>query len=416
MPLTTCLGFLPNSTLAGESYFACLEGGTGTKTNGEAQGQVTYRTPVVVSRLRMVVQTNTLTATTTITLRKNGADGANVLSIGSGATGTFEDTTNTDSFAAGDLCAVHVVAGATGTSILFGNIASTKDYGPGLVGRHFGSTRTADRSFSTASQINPFAMTTGDTLLEGAVEANTQSTWVGIGGAFQNIYVRVTSNARTTSVTFTTRVDGGNGVLLVALAAFTSGIVEETTIREVPIVGKLYNLALVTGTGTEVLKLGACRVEFLAQLVPGTPMTAALLQGQSGPRSAGTTAYEQFSNPSGLDSTIEAAHQLKNLDAIAVTNFICYISVNTITATTNLRTRVDGNNGVLLLAIGSSATGIFRDDVGLDMLAPGNLVVTQFAVPNNGTSLTLRVFSCAVTWKLPSIRRGFEASHQAAQW
>jgi hypothetical protein len=91
----------------GDSY-----GYTGTETNE----QITWRSPGVFSKMSWVIlPTNARTATTTFNFRKNVGNGNEVVGpIAAGGTGTFYDTTHTDSVVAGDKvnASVNGVAGA----------------------------------------------------------------------------------------------------------------------------------------------------------------------------------------------------------------------------------------------------------------------------------------------------------------
>lgn len=58
---------------------------------------------------------NTMTGTTTFVLRKNGATGKQVVTVGASATGTFEDTTHVDSFAATDDINYMMTGGTSGS-------------------------------------------------------------------------------------------------------------------------------------------------------------------------------------------------------------------------------------------------------------------------------------------------------------
>ncbi len=68
----------------------------------EANRQYYPQTNFTLSKLQARIQTNTIaTSATTITLRKNGSNANQNLSINAGATGTFTDTTNSDLIAVG---------------------------------------------------------------------------------------------------------------------------------------------------------------------------------------------------------------------------------------------------------------------------------------------------------------------------
>ena len=70
-----------------------------------------------LSNLEIFLQTNAVTATSTLKLRKNGGNGNQTISIAASTTGYFEDTTNTDSILATDEVNYQLITGGTGTSM-----------------------------------------------------------------------------------------------------------------------------------------------------------------------------------------------------------------------------------------------------------------------------------------------------------
>jgi hypothetical protein len=81
--------------------------------------------------LHTTVSVNTITATSTLTTRKNGGAGNQSLSIGSSATGFFEDTTNADFIAYSDSYYVQLATGGSGTVISPRGAGVTVIYGWG---------------------------------------------------------------------------------------------------------------------------------------------------------------------------------------------------------------------------------------------------------------------------------------------
>jgi hypothetical protein len=64
-----------------------------------------------------LVVSNTVTATSTLRTRKNGANGGGAISISASTTGYFEDTSGTDAIMSTDYVNYQIVTGATGTSL-----------------------------------------------------------------------------------------------------------------------------------------------------------------------------------------------------------------------------------------------------------------------------------------------------------
>lgn len=78
-----------------------------------------------ISRLRAHVSANTLNAAATVTTRKNSAAGGQTLTIATGLTGTFEDATGSDIFAAADYMGYETsTAAASSGSITWTNLSA----------------------------------------------------------------------------------------------------------------------------------------------------------------------------------------------------------------------------------------------------------------------------------------------------
>jgi hypothetical protein len=92
-------------------------GGFAVPDATEANVKALALTPFTASNLECFVISNTVTATSTLRFRKNEASGNQVVSIGSSATGYFEDTTNSDVILATDYINYQLVTGATGTAL-----------------------------------------------------------------------------------------------------------------------------------------------------------------------------------------------------------------------------------------------------------------------------------------------------------
>lgn len=90
----------------------------------EALAESYALTDCVVSQAQVYVATNSITAATTITLRKNGADTGVVITIGSGLTGYFENTANAAIFGPTDRYCWKIVTGASGSTLTMHYLAA----------------------------------------------------------------------------------------------------------------------------------------------------------------------------------------------------------------------------------------------------------------------------------------------------
>lgn len=124
---TTDNTFLVNSfgttTLAASGiHYYPISGSTSLTVSTESQAQAEARIPFTLSKLRVFVATNTIVAASTVTFRKNSANGNQVVSITGLTNGAFEDAANTDSVVATDLLDSQFTGGAGGTNLLLRNI------------------------------------------------------------------------------------------------------------------------------------------------------------------------------------------------------------------------------------------------------------------------------------------------------
>jgi hypothetical protein len=107
-----------NTTLSESTgtYYSQLQGGFGFSLT-EVDAQLKVRSiGGTLTNLYVYVQQSS-TTTLTVTSRKNGANGNLTVSVASGATGAFQDTTHSDSFAAGDLLDAQEVVSGGGIEI-----------------------------------------------------------------------------------------------------------------------------------------------------------------------------------------------------------------------------------------------------------------------------------------------------------
>jgi hypothetical protein len=97
------------------TYFP-MAGRTEQETT-ESEIKTDANIPMRISNLQCYLNANTVSATSTLRLRKNTANGNNAVSITASTTGWFEDTTNIDEIASTDEINYQLVTGGTGTSM-----------------------------------------------------------------------------------------------------------------------------------------------------------------------------------------------------------------------------------------------------------------------------------------------------------
>ena len=113
------IGGTATSVAAGATSYSAPSGGNIPNAT-EANTLMTVKSAGTLSRLAFGVITNTVSATSTVKTRKNSANGSQSVSVTAGATGAFEDTTNSDTVADGDTIGLQIAAGAGGTQLILG--------------------------------------------------------------------------------------------------------------------------------------------------------------------------------------------------------------------------------------------------------------------------------------------------------
>lgn len=124
-----CSGGQLATIAAGSTGYGCMFGAS-VNSNSTTETNAAAVVPFAArfSALRIYVQTNASSATTTVTLMKNGsAETALEFTVGAGSTGWFQDTTGTVDFAAGDTVSVRFSGVTTGALTVYHIAALIED-------------------------------------------------------------------------------------------------------------------------------------------------------------------------------------------------------------------------------------------------------------------------------------------------
>lgn len=383
---------LPSINSGLTRYTACATAGITTAASSEARVQITYRTAGVLSNLYVNCRTNSLNGTTTVRVRKNGGDGNQVVSITSSSTGTFEDTTNTDTIAAGDEINYSIVTAGSSGSVspnciqtwLEPSIGGAVNRNSTLAGGGAGLT------FSSATEYLPLVGNNGTV----TVEAETQFK-SGVAGVIKNLFAYISGNSRGTTSTYTLRKNGGNGNLTVSITAGATGIFEDTSNTDTVAVGDNLNVALTQGSGGGTLTSHLVSTEFTSTtntfLMIGGP-TSGVTQNQN------LTRYYSFT---GTQSSTENVVESKVGTNMSVSRLFLYLSANTVTATSTITLRKNTADTALTASIAASTTGVFEDTTNSVSCISTDLICMKIVTGSGGTSLTLRMIGASATGLFP---------------
>ncbi len=106
-------------TSASGTDYQGLGGVNSVDTSTEANKNIDMNFSAIANNLWLFVTTNTLNGATTFTLRKNSADTALTLSVGSSTTGEFEDVSNSVSLVAVDEVCIEITEAASSGNMTY---------------------------------------------------------------------------------------------------------------------------------------------------------------------------------------------------------------------------------------------------------------------------------------------------------
>ncbi len=230
-------------TTSGQTRWATPVGGS-VWTNPEAHEELYVRGAVTLKHLWLYVATNARTTNNTIRVRKNGANGNQVITVTAGTTGNFEDTSNTDSLVAGDRFTIQLTTG-TGTQAFETQQCSI-------------TAETTDGSFPIFAKGGAAGVTIAQNLTRfGPVvsrfDANANESPVQhdarIGMTLSNVACYVGNNTVTADSTLRLRKNGANANQVVTITASTTGLFRDTTNTDAVVATDELTYQVVTGSG-----------------------------------------------------------------------------------------------------------------------------------------------------------------------
>jgi hypothetical protein len=373
-------------TIAGDKIFA----------SSEAIGQIPVRAAGTLSDFALRIGTNSVSASTVFTVRKNGADTTCVITAGSGATGVFEDTTHSFTVTAGDLLVVRSVpgAGSTGTFTLyhvkmeFDTDASTTKTVTRL-GATCGSLNTGHTAASTSYRYAiGSAIPTGTTTNATETVAQTIEKY---SATYRNLGVRVTANSRTTVTTGRFRKNASDGNQSVSIGNSATGWFEDTTNSDTVVSGDLTNFQLTTGTGTSAFSLFGFVVDYETATNPGTArLGCSYTTAQSDTQ--GVTDYIPVLGKFNTFMITESLSQIKLNSAYTFKMLVVTPTQNNTDAASTVCLRVNGVDSALIVSIPANSTAQVTDSTHTVTIAAGDLVNFRVTIGTGvgGDTLTLQ--------------------------
>lgn len=353
----------------------------------ESGVKVKWRSSGTMSKFQMTVTVNTIaTSATTFRTRINGVNGNQSISVAAGTTGSFQDTTNTDSITSGDDFNMSVVTPNTSGSmtlslsnLLFA--ASSNSF-----------IKIMSRNGSQASSsLTSYANISGGAFWL-ATEASTQTKFK-TAGTLQNMFSNVTTNSKAEATTLRVRKNGANGNQVLSITALTTGQFEDTSNTDTVAVDDLINVSLVEGISGLNISWGvATSLDFVT-----TDSTSVFIESNvSSTIGANLTRYFGLAGE-GDGQVSETGKKALALVTGTLSKLNCYVSANTVTAASTLKLRKNTANGNQSVSITASTTGFFEDASNTDSITPTDVIDLQLVTGATGTSLDLQSSAILIT-------------------
>lgn len=357
------------------SYYSAGSNTTISQNATEANRQPIRRTPGSASKMYISVTANDV-GTSTLRLRKNSANGSQVVSIPASTTGKFQDAANFDTFLNGDLIGYQIITGAGGTNLTFSVIAHIFN----------SSVNTSQRSIfqlgAVAGSADPYPISSAD---NGSATGN-QCKIYGNGGTFKNMAVFISANTRDAAMVVIFNKNGVNQTMTVTVPAMTAGLFEDIVNSEAVVANDLVRWNETRGGTVGSITIATIAVDF--ETTDRTFLVNAF--GTTQPSAGAATFYRPIAGGNGLTTTTESDIQGLGLTQFTLTNFRVFVANNGITASSTVNVRKNGANSGLTVSVPASTNGEFQDLVNSVSVTATDLLNTQYIIGGTGTNANFR--------------------------
>jgi len=257
--MTSYLGLTLSLIIArGTTRFGHLNGrwvDEATETNA----QYTIRMAATWSRLRGRVLSNATANGGDFRSRVNGANGNQVAAFGGGATGDFEDASNSDTLADGDEIGYQIDAfgGGSPANATIGRVQTRLVTTTDQFLTATGGLNTIDDSTTN------FLILSGDNI-DDLTESQSQGKMRGSAGGFDvaDLFAHVKTNGLDGTTTIRNRKGGADGNLSISITSGQTGFFEDNASSDSYADGDEGNYSVVTGGTTGTILIDSIGLEF----------------------------------------------------------------------------------------------------------------------------------------------------------
>ena len=372
------------TTTAATTEYHWLSGHT-DKNATEANRDILFRTAGTLSNLYARVQTNSTTGASTIRTRKNAGNGGQSQSIGIAATGKFEDTSGTDTVAAGDKLNIQTVTGTGGTinfrtlSTFFNATTNTVSV-CGCTGTF--TTTTASTTWFLPIQGHNANLITTETFQKCRIRKSFTAKNMGV-------YV---SAARAQATTVRSRKNGANGNLVVTCTGSTTGWFEDTGNSDTLAAADDYDYSVTTGTGADTLTIQTIKCEYVSTGSDGLSFNG---KGTGTAVTDNTIMYYPIGGTCDVTGT-ESVTQTKARLAWTLSNLEVMVSQNGVSSASTCDVRKNAASTTITASITGSTTGLFADNTHTETLATTDEINFRLTVPSVAGTQTVTITNIGI--------------------
>lgn len=347
----------------------------------ETNRQVVYRTAGTVSKVAVRVSTNATTGNSTFKVRINAADGNISITVTSGTTGVFEDNSNTDTVSSTDLLAYEFIPGSV-NNVLLTWVRCLFAASSNTVIRYSGgggvATAAQTRFYPLTYDANPF-------LTESSVR-----TELGISGTLKNLSLYVSSNARTTNTTLRTRINAGDGNLLLTVGSGATGTFEDTSNTDTIAATDEVNLEIEVGSGSGTINLTTFALD-----VENTSNKFPIIFGSQTTVNAGNSRHWSPSGYSTAGTSVAATSGISPTFDCTLSDAWLNVVSNSLNVNIPCEIQKNGVATAISITVTAGATGEFTDSSS-DTFDEADLISWNTTAPAGSGSVILGQWSAVV--------------------
>lgn len=371
------VGFNPSALSA--NYYTGGVNANGSASANEAEVQFYVTKDGTFSGLSVNITASNATGDSTLTFRKNSADGNNTVTFASGVTGLVQDTTHTDTVAVGDLINFQLSYTAGTATFSSWTIMFEADDGSTT---QFNMSAGQPAGYGNNNAIR-YMYPVGTLVTNLTTESLTQN-WIQHDCVLSNYGVYVSANTRTTTTTFRPRVNGADAPASGGVVQYTStqtGLKRNTSTTVTLTAGDLFDLSWVTGGSGNLITIS--NIQYT--LTSDNPREITMMGGSVFTRSSTASAIlGRVASGLGSASGTETQNRVfLGVDG-EISKFALYVSANTSNRDMDILLRISGASGNNVVSNTLSTTGWLQDTTHTDTITASDYLAFRSLISSGG--------------------------------